>query len=192
MKTRRFFYLLVILAMVAAACGGSDDGGSNDAANGGTETTAPSNDGGGDDDGSTDTTEPSNDDGAETPDPPAVGEEGSFTVNGTEFAVTLLNRCIPFGGEGSSDIDLQSLAQGQGAELFLYGDGDSVEVTVQGGTIQDMFGSIAFVTSQTDENNLSGDRWSGSATLDDALSVADPVSVTWDVMVISEIRDCSL
>ena len=48
---------------------------------------------------------------------------GSFGVNGTEFAVTFLNRCIPFGGEDGKTIDLQPLAQGQGAQLNLYGDG---------------------------------------------------------------------
>ncbi len=126
-----------------------------------------------------------------------MGEAGSFTVNGTEFAVTLLNRCIPFGGEDGQTIDLQPIAQGQGGELFLYGTADSLEVSVQGNTVNEMYGSIAFTadpfgTGEIQESSIDGDRWTGSATLNDALDVAEPVSVTWDVMIPDEIRDCSL
>ena len=126
-----------------------------------------------------------------------MGEAGSFTVNGTEFVVTFLNRCIPFGGEDGQTIDLQAIVQGQpGGELILYGTADSVEVTVQGSTVNEMYGSIAFTASPfgtgVQESSIDGDRWTGSATLNDALDVADPVSVTWDVMVPDEIRDCSL
>ena len=56
----------------------------------------------------------------------------------------------------------------------------------------EIVGSDVFSAQEADDNNLSGDRWSGSATLDDVRGSADPVSVTWDVMVPSEIRDCSL
>ncbi len=117
-------------------------------------------------------------------------------MNGTEFAVTLLNRCIPFGGEDGQTIDLQTLAQGQGGELFLYGTADSVEVSVQGNTVDEMYGSIAFTadpfdTGEIQESSIDGDRWTGSATLNDAFDVAEPVSVTWDVMIPDEIRDCS-
>ena len=127
-----------------------------------------------------------------------MGEAGSFTVNGTEFVVTFLNRCIPLGGEDGQTIDLQAIVQGQpGGELFLYGTADSVEVSVQGSTVNEMYGSIAFTadpfgTGEIQESSIDGDRWTGSATLNDALDVADPVSVTWDVMIPDEIRDCSL
>ena len=57
---------------------------------------------------------------------------GSFTVNDTEFAVTFLNRCIPFEGPDSDVIDLQPLAQGQGAQLNLNGTNDFIDVSVQG------------------------------------------------------------
>ena len=127
-----------------------------------------------------------------------MGEAGSFTVNDTEFAVTFLIRCIPFGGEDGETIDLQAIVQGQpGGEFFLYGTADSVEVSVQGSTVNEMYGSIAFTAEpfgagEIQESSIDGDRWTGSATLNDALEVADPVSVTWDVMVPDEIRDCSL
>jgi hypothetical protein len=192
--------VVAALVLVVAACGGSGDDGADDGA---TDTTAVRDDGG----GSTDTTAPVTDDGGtdggDTPDttPPApqapeVTELGSFTVNETEFAVTFLNRCIPFDGPDSDVIDLQPIAQGQGAQLNLYGTSESIEVSVQGGTIRQMFGSIAFGASNFDdvdiEWSIDGDRWTGSATLNDALDEVDPVSVAWDVMIPDEVVDCSL
>jgi hypothetical protein len=189
--------LTVSLVLVAAACGGSDEGGDDENVNSATTTTAATTEQGNGD--GTTTTSPEDDGGSdsEPQDQPPVGEAGSFTVNGTEFAVTLLNRCIPFGGEDGQTIDLQTLAQGQGGELFLYGTADSVEVSVQGNTVNEMYGSIAFTadpfgTGEIQESSIDGDRWTGSATLNDALDVAEPVSVTWDVMIPDEIRDCSL
>ncbi len=187
MNTRRFYMVLVsVMVLIVTACGGGSENGGDD--------TVATNDDGGDGDttetttpASPDTTAPAGNGGT-----PEVTEMGSFSVNGTEFAVTFLNRCIPFEGENSDVIDLQPIAQGQGALLNLYGTGDSVEVSVQGPTVEEMFGSIAFSSLQADENNLSGDRWTGSATLDDALSAVDPVNVTWDVMVPGEAVDCSL
>ena len=143
-----------------------------------TTTTAPAGNGG----------------GGETPE---VTEMGSFSVNDTEFAVTLLNRCIPFGGEDGQTIDLQPLAQGQGAQLNLYGTADSLEVSVQGSAVEDMFGSIAFSADpfgdgEIQESTIDGDRWTGSATLLDSLGGGDSVEVTWDVMIPGEAIDCSL
>jgi hypothetical protein len=208
MRSRRFYLALTVsLVLVAAACGGSDEGGGDENVNSATTTTtAATGQSNGDgttttpppDDGDGTTTTPPPDDGDSAPrDQPPVGEAGSFTVNGTEFVVTLLNRCIPFGGEDGQTIDLQPIAQGQGAELFLYGTADSLEVSVQGSTVSEMYGSIAFTASpfgdgEIQESSIDGDRWTGSATLIDALDVADPVSVTWDVMVTDEVRDCSL
>ncbi len=196
METSRFYLALTVsLVLVAAACGGSDEGGDDENVNSATTTTAAATEQG---NGDGTTTTSLEDDGDSAPqDQPPVGEAGSFTVNGTEFVVTLLNRCIPFGGEDGQTIDLQPIAQGQGAELFLYGTADSVEVSVQGNTVNEMYGSIAFTADpfsngEIQESSIDGDRWTGSATLDDALDVADPVSVTWDVMVPDEIRDCSL
>ena len=196
MRSRRFYLALTVsLVLVAAACGGSDEGGGDENVNSATTTTTAAT-GQSNGDGTTTTSPP--DDGDSAPqDQPPVGEAGSFTVNGTEFVVTLLNRCIPFGGEDGQTIDLQTLAQGQGGELFLYGTADSLEVSVQGSTVNEMYGSIAFTadpfgTGEIQESSIDGDRWTGSAILNDALDVADPVSVTWDVMVPDEIRDCSL
>ena len=190
---KRSLSIATVLLVLLAACGGgdtsdpavADDSGSADAptttvadAPEATETTAP----------------PATADEA-APAQPEVTELGSFTVNDTEFAVTFLNRCIPFEGEDSEVIDLQPIAQGQGAKLNLYGTADSLEVSVDGSTITEAFGSRAFATDSFDgeiQSSIDGDRWTGSATLDDVLDAADPVTVTWDVMIPDEITDCSL
>ena len=197
---RPLLILIALFAVVMAACGGTegetDDGG-------GAETTVASGNGG-DDGGSDPTTAPETPDttaaaggggGGETP---PVTEMGSFTVDGNEFAVTFLNRCIPFDGEGSDQIDLQPIAQGQGAQLNLYGTADSVEVSVQGSTVEEIGGSIAFSADpfgddgEIRESTISGDRWTGEATLADAFGTGSTVEVTWDVMIPDEIVDCSL
>lgn len=208
MFVRGYLVLVLALVLVVAACGGSDDdGGGTDEGGSGT-TVAAADDGGAGTTApvessdtttsapadSSDTTTSAESGGGETPE---VTEMGSFTVNGTEFAVTFLNRCIPFGGEDGVTIDLQPIAQGQGAQLNLYGTADSVEVSVQGSTISDMFGSIAFAADpfgngEIQESSIDGDRWTGSATLNDALQAVDPVDVTWDVMIPPEAIDCSL
>lgn len=196
MKTRSIALLAVAaLVLFVSACGGSEDAGGDSATEASADSTTT-------DGGDTTTTsaapsdpEPSDggDDSSSAPaDPPAVGEMGSFTVNGTEYAVTFLNRCVPFSGPDSGVIDLQPIAQGQGAQMNLYGDGgDFDEVSVQGSTIQQTFGSIAFSTMEATESNIAGDRWTGSATLEDAAGGdAAPVEVTWDVMVPAEAQEC--
>jgi len=139
--------------------------------------------------------EPSEEPASTAPEPasqPPVGEAGSFSVNGTEFAVTLLNRCIPF-SEAPDDIDLQALAQEQGAQLNLYLTRGEVEVSVQGSAIQNEFGSIAFGESPVvNESTVTDDRWTGSATVGDSLGSGETVDLTWDVQIPSEINDCSL
>lgn len=209
MLLRRSVLWIAVLVLVVAACGGSDDEASDgDADSGVVTTSASSGDGGADDTPDTsapdddggdtpDTTVPPEDDGGETPAQPEVTEMGSFTVNDTEFAVTFLNRCIPFEGPDSETIDLQPIAQGQGAQLLLYGTADSVEVTMQGSGIDEMFGSIAFVADPFDsgeiqESSIDGDRWTGTATLEDIRETAEPIVVTWDVMIPPEAVDCSL
>lgn len=200
MTVRRYsVVVMVVLALVGAACGGSGDDSSDDGGDdGGAAVTLPeTDDGDGNSSDTPETTAPSDDAGDDPPPAPGVTEMGSFTVNETEFAVTFLNRCIPFGGEDGETIDLQPIAQGQGGQLNLYGTADSLEVSVQGSTVNEMYGSIAFTADPFDSgeivaSSIDGDRWTGSATLEDALSVADPVSVTWDVMIPSEVRDCSL
>jgi hypothetical protein len=119
-----------------------------------------------------------------------VGEAGSFTVNGTEFVVTLLNRCIPFQDE-PGNVDLQPIAQG--AQLNLVRLGDFVDVSVQGSQIEAMFGSIAFGEDDVvQESNLTEDRWTGAASVGDSLGSGETVDITWDVMVPPEAEDCSL
>jgi len=202
MARRRLWLLLATVFVVVLSACGSDDGGGTDGGSNGADTTAAS--GGGGDDGSSDSTsapetttttaQADSGGGNETPE---VTEMGSFSVDGTEFAVTFLNRCIPFGGEDGQTIDLQPLAQGQGAQMNLYGTADSLEVSVQGSTVEDMFGSIAFTADpfgdgEIQESTVDGDRWTGSATLLDSLGSGDSVEVTWDVMIPGEAVDCSL
>ncbi|MDX1469507.1 MAG: hypothetical protein R3258_09195 [Acidimicrobiia bacterium] len=185
---RKVLILLAIVAMVVAACGG-DTGGTEDpgeAPPADQPADPPADDGG----------ETPADDGGEAP-TPEVTEMGSFTVDGTLFAVTFLNRCIPFSGPDSDQIDLQPIAQGQGGQLNLYGNAESLEVSVQGRTVEEIGGSIAFGADSFDEgliteNNISGDRWTGAATLLDAMGGDGSVEVTWDVMIPAEAVDCSL
>ena len=201
---KRGLVILLAMSLLLAACGGGSTEGNGD--DGGDQPTAtqPADNGGGGDDGSSDptsapettaTTAPAgNGGGGETSE---VTEMGRFSVNDTEFAVTFLNRCIPFGGEDGQTIDLQPLAQGQGAQMNLYGTADSLEVSVQGNTVEDMFGSIAFAADpfgdgEIQESTIDGDRWSGSATLVDSLGSGKSVEVTWDVMIPDEAIDCSL
>lgn len=184
------------LVLVLAACGGDSDDGDADT----TQTPAAVSDDGGSDPTTTpappDTTAPAETGGGG--DTPAATEMGSFTVNGTEFAVNLLNRCIPFSGPDSEDIDLQPIAQGQGAGLNLYGTADSVEVSVQGTAVEDIGGTNAFAADPFGDDgeirasSIDGDRWTGDATLADAYGSASTVEVTWDVMIPDEVRDCSL
>jgi hypothetical protein len=186
--------LVPALIVILAACGGSDDGGGDTSGAGAVlDTTAATESSGGADGGSTETTAPDDapDEGAAAaPEQAAVGDAGSFTVNGTEFAVTFLNRCIPFQDE-SGNIDLQAL--GQGGKLDLYLIGEFLEVSVDGLGIEEMFGSIAFGADPViHESIIDGDRWMGSATVGDSLGSGDPVDITWNVMIPAEAIDCSL
>lgn len=121
---------------------------------------------------------------------PEPGEAGSFTVDDATFAVTMLNRCIPFNDQ-PGNLDLQALAQG--AQLNLVVLGGTSEVSVQGTAVQELAGSIAFgADGEVSESTVSGDRWTGSATLLDAMGSGASVDLSWDVQIPSEIRDCSL
>ena len=193
---RRQVVLFVCMLLVITACGGpSGDESAEDA--GGPTTEVSGQDSGEDtaDSGTTvpqtDVTQTTADSGDESP-APEVGEEGSFTVNGTEFAVTLLNRCIPF-SDAPGNIDLQALAQGTGAKINLVQAGEMTEVSVDGSRIEEMFGSIAFgADPAVSASTVSGDRWTGSAIVGDSLGSGETVDITWDVMVPAEAQDCGL
>ena len=111
--------LICVVVLVAAACGGSDDGDGADGGGSDTPTTATTPttvaDGG---DSTPDTTAAPDEGGGDAPAAPEVTEMGSFTVNDTEFAVTFLNRCIPFGGEGGRrDVTSPTKASPSGPQL---------------------------------------------------------------------------
>lgn len=175
---RLWLVFATAFVVVLSACGSGDVSSDPNSVPEATATTASAGNGG----------------GGETP---QVTEMGSFSVNDTEFAVTFLNRCIPFGGEDGQTIDLQPLAQGQGAQMNLYGTAESLEVSVQGNTVEDLFGSIAFAADpfgdgEIQESTINGDRWNGSATLVDSRGSGESVEITWDVMIPGEAVDCSL
>ena len=178
--------LVLIVTLVAAACGGSDAE-VNAATPAPSVSESPDTSSGA---GEIDTTTTTEGVGVEPADQPEVGASGSFTVNGEEFAVSLLNRCIPFFAE-PGNIDLQALAQG--AQLNLTVLSGMLDVSVQGSSVQEMFGSISFASDfLADGFVVSDDRFTGSATVSDALGSGETVDLTWDVMVPSEILDCSL
>lgn len=197
---RRLILLLVSILLVITACGGSSgEENTGDPGAATTEVSEPDDE----DSADTDTTVPQTDTtqttatGGDESATPEVGEAGSFTVNETEFVVTLLNRCIPF-SDSPGNLDLQALAQGEGAKLNLVLMGGTTEVSVDGSGIQEAFGSMAFAGDSFDEDGgvqsseIAGDRWTGSATLYDSLDSGETVDVIWDVMVPAEAQDCGL
>jgi hypothetical protein len=190
--------VILTIALTAAACGGSDSEALDSSEPSASESTdtAPA---AGDDDSSTQTTAAPAEVDADaepdvaTPEPaeqPPVGENGSFTINGFEFTVNSLNRCMPFFDQ-PGDIDLQTIAQGGLLNLAVVS--GMLDVSVQGSTVKQMFGSISFGSDFLAEDfEVSDDRMTGSATLVDALGSGETVEASWDVKVPSEIRDCSL
>ena len=185
--SKRILAIIAVMALIGSACGGAGDEGEGSGSTDGNEmeTTQPSQqDSTTTQAGSTDPTTPP------PPDQPEVTEMGSFTVNETEFPVTVLNRCIPFFDE-EGNIDLQAL--GAGAKLNLEVLGGNVDVSVDGSQIQALFGSIAFGEDPFVYASVMTDgRWIGTATVGDSLGSGETVDVSWDVQVPDEARDCSL
>ena len=182
--------LILTFTLFAAACGGSDAEVTSSTPKPSVSESPDTSSEADEDVGADDTTTTAGDVADEPADQPEVGEFGSFAVNGEEFTVTLLNRCIPFSDQ-PGNIDLQALAQG--AQLNLTVLSGLLDVSVQGSSVEEMFGSISFASdSLTDGFDVSNDRFTGSATVSDALGSGETVDLTWDVMVPSEIRDCSL
>lgn len=188
----RHTIVLICSLAVIAACGDSE---SDPTTPPGGPTSTASDEGGSEDIPDTssppETTTPQSteDNQAESP-APAVGEGGTFTVNEIEFAVNLLNRCIPF-SDSDDDIDLQALAQGAKLNLVLI-DG-TTEVSVDGTAIGDEFGSVAFGSDPAvTSSEVTEGRWSGLATVGDSMGSGETVEISWDVMIPQEIRDCGL
>lgn len=178
------------IALTVAACGGSDgEGVGDDGTTAPTTGDTPGDSGDPDPTGSPDTTAPDDTNGGGGGG--EVTEMGSFTVNGTVFAVTFLNRCEPF-GDGPDDLSLQGLQQGPtGGKINLDKGAALNDVSVDGPGVE-AFGSVAFASQfeTPPVSEISGDRWTGSATLFDIFEEVDPVEVTWDLMIPAEINDC--
>lgn len=183
---RPLMALLVCGLVGLAACGGSSTVEDSD----GTTATSPQDTPTTGDSTSTPSSSSTTSDEGTGGEEPEVGEAGSFTVNDVEFAVTMLNRCIPF-SDSPGNLDLQALAGGAKLNLQLLG--SMTDVSVDGSLIEEEFGSIAFGDDQVVEaSEVSGDRWTGSATAADSLGSGTVVEIAWDVMVPEEARDCGL
>lgn len=202
MNPKKTYAVLSALILFLSACGGdadqADTGTASDAAQ--TDTTVQEATGGTETETTSAPVQPETtvqSDQGDSGSVPDVTEMGSFVVDGTEFAVTFLNRCVPFSGPDSDEIDLQPIAQGQGAQLNLYGTQDSLEVSVQGGAVEEIGGTNSFAADpfgngEIRASSIDGDRWTGEATLNDSYGSDATVAVSWDVMIPEEINDCGL
>ncbi|MDE0804761.1 MAG: hypothetical protein OSA99_15740 [Acidimicrobiales bacterium] len=180
--------LLALVLLFAAACGGDDDDASG--ATSGDDDAAASDDAS--DDPGEDTSDDADDDDDGDDEAPATGEFGTITINGDAYAVSTLNRCIPF-SESDDDLDLQAL--GDGVKINIYASSGTIDdVSVDGSTVESEYGSRAFggFDSQIHDQSTDGGRAMGSATMPDAMGGTDTVEVEWDVEIPSDVRDCSL
>lgn len=193
MTAKRPIWLAVLAAfllLVAAACGDDDDDTSASADDGTADVSDDGSEDAGDDAGADD-----GDDGGEGDDGASTGGSGEFgtiIINGDEYGVDTLNRCIPF-SESDEDLDLQAL--GGGVKINIYATAGTVDdVSVDGSTVSNEYGSIAFGGSDSDisDATVDGGRTTGSATLPDATGSGETVDVQWDVEIPDEVRDCSL
>lgn len=182
-STKWLAALTALLLVFAAACSGDDDDGAVDAGPNDDDAAQPA----GDDDGADEADQGDADQG----DAPASGEFGTITIDGDEYGVTTLNRCIPF-SKSDDDLDLQAL--GGGVKINLYAVGGTInDVSVDGSTVTSEYGSIAFGSDPViHDQSVDGDRTTGSATLGDSTGGPTTVEVSWDVEIPDEVRDCSL
>jgi len=135
--------------------------------------------------------------------------DSTVSVGGQPLIAQEIVRCIPF-----SDIDgnLDLAILGDGFTLFVYvtetatsrteelainglavGDGESLGVF--GANVSDLGGSWANDSVGPVDGpafNWQGDRISGTMTLVDFYETADPIDVTFDMIVPSDVSDCSL
>lgn len=137
--------------------------------------------------------------------------DSQVSVDGSALTPQSLLRCIPF-SESDEDLDLQVI--GDGFVLFVYvnqgGSLPSHEVSIQGSAVGDgeSMGVFSGMVSESPDGNWyvefdqpplagpplewSGDRVSGTMTLEDAYEQADPIEVSFDVPVPPDVHDCSL
>lgn len=173
--------LLLVFALVAGACASDDDPGAGEP--------AADNSGGaqGASDGATTGDDGDEAGGGEAP----VTEMGTITINGDVYAVTNLNRCIPF-SESDDDLDLQAL--GVGVKINLYGTSGTIDdVSVDGRNVEQSYGSMAFGKDPAiSDATIADGRTTGSATIGDSMDSDTTVDVEWDVQIPDEARDCSL
>jgi hypothetical protein len=181
---RRFLpVLLLVFALVAGACASDDDPGAGETSAEDSGGAQGADDGGGD--------EASNGDEAGDGDEAAVTEMGTITINGDVYAVTNLNRCIPF-SESDDDLDLQALSNG--VKINLYATAGTIDdVSVDGSGVEAEYGSMAFGEDPAiSDATIADGRTSGSATIGDSLGSGTTVDIEWDVQIPDEARDCSL
>jgi hypothetical protein len=137
--------------------------------------------------------------------------DSQVSVDGSALTPQSLLRCIPF-SESGEDLDLQAI--GHGFVLFVYvnqaGSASSHDLSIQGSVVGDgeSMGVFSGMVSEYPDGNWyvefdqppldgpplewSGDRVSGTMTLDDSFEQADPIEVSFDVPVPPDVHDCSL
>jgi hypothetical protein len=135
--------------------------------------------------------------------------DSTVSVGGQPLTTQQVVRCIPF-NDGDENLDLAIL--GDGFTFFVYIDvgnaGRTEELGINGLAVGDgesvgLFGAIVsdFTGSWTNESlgpvdgpafDWQGDRISGTMTLVDFNEIADPIEVSFDMIVPSDISDCSL
>lgn len=131
--------------------------------------------------------------------------DSTVSVGGQPLVTQQIVRCIPF-----SDIDgnLDLTMLGDGFTLFVYvsesTSGSTQELNINGLAVGD--GLFAATLSEIGGSWLNdsfepvdgpafdwqGDRISGTMTLVDITETADPIDVTFDMIVPSDVSDCSL
>lgn len=119
----------------------------------------------------------------------ASSDMGSVTVNGDVYAVNSLNNCED---DDAEVLDLQAFITG-GGKINLNGRGEVVRiVSMDGRALEENYGSSVFGDAVIHESSITGDRVTGSATLEDIEGSGSTIDIEWDVQIPSEARDCSL
>lgn len=202
---RRFAGLFLAAALLFTGCGDDDD---SDTAANAQDTKA--------DDATSDEDEAP--DGGGSPDDLVFeASDSSFTLDGNEFEVQGILRCIPFSTDDEpldGELDIQALDE-DGTVLFLeYSPGDEDQrqamedqgappelldqfgprtfVSFQSGATQELYG-VQYIDGDTefDSSEVTDDRMTGAATITDD-ETGQVVDVTWDVEIPPETKDCSL
>lgn len=131
--------------------------------------------------------------------------DSTVSVDGQSLNAQQIVRCIPF---SDTDGNLDLTMVGDGFTLFVYvsenTSGSVEELNINGPAVGDGLyaGTLSEVGGSWINDSLEpvdgpafdwqGDRISGTMTLADITDTADPVDVRFDMIVPSDVSDCSL